>query len=1099
MNNNDIFKDKTVVTTGLEPRDEKYVRENVEAGGGTFKPSFVKSLDMLVFNPQYYKETVKMRSTKELIDQGHPVKMVTFTEFCKLINEGASLDDPDDPAARGFHIENEELVQYVEVTDCIEITVPGTVRAIGCEAFKYCRKTKRVVVPEGVERICDFAFARCESIEEIVLPEGLKEIGNAAFGDCHNLRSVNIPDSVEKMGPQVFAGCYKLERIRLPEAVEKIEWNMFIACEALVEIGIGSKVNKIEEKAFSGCKSLTNIILPESINEIPREAFSNCSSLKEISLPESVRAIERKAFEGCSSLESASHGKNLVQVKEEAFRGCSSLKNFVLPETLRTVCSGVFDGCSSLESVTIPDGVTRIEAKAFSGCKNLKKIVLPESVEVINASAFEEIPDAAFNQHGNGLYLEHHGNPYYWFVLPTNYDAKVCAVSTEAVKIAKDAFFGSGQIKEIIIPKNIENLQTSFGAGVNQIVIYDNLRNAQKALEGGGMDFYRELVVKSAETDEVLNVVPVHYEIVDIVRGAWQQGNQVKYARIDNYFNRTKSKSSKIKTSITRLMHPMDLDDKYREQYLAYLNTNSKAVVMQAIEDDDMDVLTFLGENGLIKKASVKAYIAEATKRNAVAITAYLLEYNNQPKESIPKPPKAAPKAAKKKEPSLKDWEFRNLGNSNIEITKYKGGKKTEVEVPESFHDQIITSIGADAFSGRRAKSCLSIEKIVIPDSVKRIGKNAFDHCEKLKELSLPSSLESIGENAFSACRKIKSFSIPESVKRIGQRAFAGCSGIKEFSFPSSIEEVPEHVLDGCVNLESVSLSPFTRKIGKNAFNGCKRLKAIDIPETVETIEFFAFSGCAELKEIRLPKQLKLVESLAFKGCESIKTICIPKDACLDNGTGSPFEGCKNLQAVTVDPDSSHYVSVDGVLFNKDMKAIVRYPNAKANTYSIPEGVEMIGRYSFSKCVDLQTVTIPGSVKTIEEGAFSGCEMLQHINMPQNLEMIGRHAFSLCSFTEIELPESLRVIGEYAFSSCILKSITIPEGVQELGYEAFFQNRSLGKVILPASLTKIGGSYFGSKVFDLCPNIRVYAPKGSVAEQYCIENGIELVESPDGF
>ena len=202
---------------------------------------------------------------------------------------------------------------------------------------------------------------------------------------------------------------------------------------------------------------------------------------------------------------------------------------------------------------------------------------------------------------------------------------------------------------------------------------------------------------------------------------------------------------------------------------------------------------------------------------------------------------------------------------------------------------------------------------------------------------------------------------------------------------------------------------------------------------------------------------------------------------------------------MTVDPDSSHYVSVDGVLFNKDMKAIVRYPNAKANTYSIPEGVEMIGRYSFSKCVDLQTVTIPGSVKTIEEGAFSGCEMLQHINMPQNLEMIGRHAFSLCSFTEIELPESLRVIGEYAFSSCILKSITIPEGVQELGYEAFFQNRSLGKVILPASLTKIGGSYFGSKVFDLCPNIRVYAPKGSVAERYCIENGIELVESPDGF
>ena len=1022
------FEGKNVVTTGLDVRDEQFVKKNVEARGGTFKPGFVKSLDMLVFNPQYYKETVKLRNTKELIDLGKPVKMVTFTEFCKLINGETALDDPDDSAARGFHIENDELVQYVEVTDSIEITIPGTVRTSGEWAFNNCRKIERVIVSAGVERICDFAFAGCESIKEIVLSEGLKEIGNAAFGDCHNLINVNIPDSVEKMGPQVFTDCYKLERIKLPESVERIERNMFSACESLVELGIGSRINKIEKRVFSGCKSLASIILPESINEIPEEAFSDCSSLKEISLSENVRTIERKAFEGCSALESISHGKNLIQVKKEAFKGCVKLKSFDFPESLRAVSSGVFEGCASLKSVTIPAGVTRIEDGAFRGCKNLTTIVLPESVEVIDASAFEDVPNGAFNQHGNGLYLEQYGNPYYWFILPANYNAKVCEVSSESVKIAKDAFSKSGHIQKIVIPKNIENLQTSYGDEVKSIVIYDSLRNARKALEGGSVDFYRELVVRSIESDEVLNVVPAHYEIADIVRGSWQQGNQIKFAKIDNYFSKTKSKSAKIKTSITRLMYPKDLEDKYREQYLAYLNTNSKAVVMQAIEDEDLDVLAFLGKNGLIKKASVKTYIAEATKRNAIAITAYLLEYNNQPKGSIPKPPKTVLKAAKKKEPSLKEWEFRNLGNGNIEIAKYKGGKKTTVEVPESFHDQTIVSIGADAFSGRRAKSCLSIERIVIPDCVKRIGKNAFDHCENLKELTLPAALESIGENAFSACRKIKSFSIPDSVKTIGRRAFSGCSGIKEFSFPSSTKEVSELVLDGCVNLENVSLSPFTRKVGKNAFNGCKRLKALEI-----------------------------------------------------------------------DTDNKHYVSVEGVLFDKDMNTIVSYPNAKANTYLIPEGVETIGRYAFSKCADLRSITLPDSVKSIEEGAFSGCTKLQHIHVSQKLEIIGGHAFSLCPFAEIELPDSLRVIGEYAFSNCLLKSVTVPEGVQELGNEAFFLTRSLEKVILPASLTKIGGSIVGSRVFDMRSNIRVYAPKGSAAEKYCMENRIELVDSPDMF
>ena len=743
---NRAFEGKTIVTTGLDANDEEFVRKNVEGNGGTFKSSFVKSLDMLVYNPQYYKETVKMRNTKELIDKGYPIKMVTFTEFCKIVTNTDAVVDQNDPVAHGFNIENGLLIKFVEVTEDTEIIVPSSVNFIGEEAFKHCSRIKKVVIPEGVRGIGQAAFIGCETVEEIILPAGLKEIGRAAFGDCHNLISINIPDSVEKIGSQAFAGCYKLEKIMVPELVEIIDYRLFYKCESLKEISLGSKVTEIGADAFSGCKALTSVTLPNRL-----------------------AVIRNMAFEECSALESITLGNNLSRIEYGAFQDCASLKMINLPERMTTLEGSVFSGCSSLEKIRIPNGVTKIDSWALMGCKNLDKLELPDSMRDISASAFYGVSEKAFNQYGNGLYLEQHGNPYYWFISASGNGSKTCEISHDTVKIAKGALSQTSGIEEIIIPKTIENLPTEINDEVKKVVFYDNLRNAQKTLEFRNANYFRELVVKSAGSDKVLRVVPVHSEIIDVARNAWKQGD---LSLIDSCFGRTKSKDAKIKTSITRLMNPKGLSDQHKEQYLAYLNTNSKAVIMRAIEDDDLSLMSFMGKNGLIKKASIKTYISEATKKNAVSITAYLLEYNNQPNESISKPPKEAPKPAKKKEPSRKEWEFQDLKDGNLEIAKYKGGKKTEVEIPDTFYGQKIVSIGDYAFSSSRAKSCGEIERVIIPEGVVRIGREAFFGCNKLREIVLPSTLESIGYKAFWSCRSLAEIIIPDSVSDIDKTAF---------------------------------------------------------------------------------------------------------------------------------------------------------------------------------------------------------------------------------------------------------------------------------------------------------------------------------------
>ena len=746
MDNWSGFEGKTVVTTGLDVSDEQFVQKNVESRGGAFKSSFVKSLDMLVFNPQYYKETVKLRNTKELIDKGYPVKLITFAEFCDLIAKTDTVENQNAPASHGFHIENEVLVKFVEVTEDTEIIVPSAVNFIGEEAFKHCRRIKKVVIPEGVTGIGQAAFIGCETIEEIILPDSLKEINRAAFGDCWNLKTINIPDHVEKIGSEAFAGCYKLEKIKIPELVEIINYHLFYKCESLKEIGIGSRVSEIESQAFAGCKALTSVTLPKSL-----------------------AVIRSMAFEECSALESVTLGNNLSRIEYGAFQDCSSLKMFDISEKMTALEGSVFSGCSSLEKITIPNGVTKIDNWSLMGCKNLGKLELPDSVKEINASAFYGVSEKAFNQYGNGLYLEQHGNPYYWFIATSGNGSKICEISYDTVKIAKGALSQTSGIEEIIIPKNIENLPTEINSEVKRVVFYDNLRNAQNALEFRDAKYYRELVVKSAGSDKVLKVVPVHNEIIDITRNAWKQGD---LSMIDSCFGRTKSKDAKIKTSITRLMNPKGLSDQHKEQYLAYLNTNSKTVIMRAIEDDDLSLMSFMGKNGLIKKSSIKTFIAEATKKNAVSITAYLLDYNNQPNDSISKPPKEAPKPAKKKEPSRKDWEFKDLKDGNLEIAKIKGGKKTEVEIPDTFYGQKIVSIGDYAFSSSRAKSCGEIERVIIPEGVVRIGREAFFGCNKLKKIVLPSTLESIGYKAFWSCWSLAEITIPDSVRDIDKTAF---------------------------------------------------------------------------------------------------------------------------------------------------------------------------------------------------------------------------------------------------------------------------------------------------------------------------------------
>lgn len=115
--------------------------------------------------------------------------------------------------------------------------------------------------------------------------------------------------------------------------------------------------------------------------------------------------------------------------------------------------------------------------------------------------------------------------------------------------------------------------------------------------------------------------------------------------------------------------------------------------------------------------------------------------------------------------------------------------------------------------------------------------------------------------------------------------------------------------------------------------------------------------------------------------------------------------------------DHPLYRAVDGVLFTRDGKTLLSYPNARTDAhYDVPKGVERIASWAFDNPY-LQTVSLPIGLKAVESRAFSGCTRLHAIALPLTVTEMGENVFVDCvSLDLVSLPEKITARkdeGEY--------------------------------------------------------------------------------------
>ena len=235
-------------------------------------------------------------------------------------------------------------------------------------------------------------------------------------------------------------------------------------------------------------------------------------------------------------------------------------------------------------------------------------------------------------------------------------------------------------------------------------------------------------------------------------------------------------------------------------------------------------------ENGISVWADVSLYkeTHECTINNLLAEFPEDLEFYTLDKINIP--------------PEIGGYAVTEISSAKIFITNSMDNRSLDVDtliIPDT-----VEIVQNRAFSECRnyfkviwSKNCpdipsecfakSDIEEIVLPNGIKTISEKAFFEAITLQIINLPESLIKIGMNAFDGCKKLEEITFPSNIHTIGTAAFKR-SGLKEIIWPENCPIIPAKCFQKCPFLKSVVIGNNVKKIGKYALS-CKSIQELDM------------------------------------------------------------------------------------------------------------------------------------------------------------------------------------------------------------------------------------------------------------------------------
>ncbi len=850
-------------------------------------------------------------------------------------------------------------------------------------------------IPEEIDgkkvtEIGTYAFRNCTSLISVTIPEGVTYIREKAFYDCPNLKSVTIPASVTAVGSMAFGYCYdsktwdsiKVDGFTITgyknsvaykyamengfefvsigevspfiyydnedETITITDYNGYDTKLDIPEEIDGKKVTKIGWGAFEGCTSLESVTIPESVTDIGNSAFYKCNSLKSVTIPASVTSIDDEAFGYCGyhyddndhlvyekvdgfAITGYKNSRAYRYARENGFEFVSigEISPFVYEELDgETIEITGYNGDES--QLDIPaeidkKTVTGIGERAFSGLENITAVTIPASVTSIGDTPFKGCTKL------KNIYVSADNDLFY---------------SIDGMLIGKNSYYW--ELSEF------DDSNDGHGGARMQkrgtvLIFYAEGRDDKRVVIPDGVTAIAENAFAGGKFDEL-------------------KLNEGLRCICENAFNRCKNLKSVICPSTLLVI---DSDAFYGCSAISELQLNEyiKLVGFSAFAcNTSLETISLPKVFGKIAGDAFYDYYYENDERVKPVIEGY---ENSRAKEFADNNDYQFVSKGFTYADSIKseNYYYNILEDDTAEITLYTGSDK-DLIIPQELDGHSVSKIGAYAFRG-----CSSIENVTIPDSVTVIDGYAFADCENLSVVTIPVWVEKINLYAFYLPGKFN------------------------ICYLGSYSEWNEMIGGDSVfdnDIFNPKIYPTIKFLGRASNNKIKW--KIDESGTMtvsgqgmineygysieEAIPWY--SERESIKRIVVEEGITGIGNYSFWNCANLKSVSIPKS--VEKVSGRAFYRDISLESIDVDGGNEDYKSVGGVLYNNDMSEIIKYPQKKAGSYSLPESVTLIGEDAFRECSELKSLKISERVTSIGYGAFYDCDNLLDIELPPEID-----------------------------------------------------------------------------------------------------------------
>lgn len=622
-----------------------------------------------------------------------------------------------------------------------------------------------------------------------------------------NDSEVIIPSTINgKTVTEIRSGAFTfvegLKAVTIPSTVKKIDYNAFIYCEDLETVTFEGKVAEVEEYGFSVCAEVITFICQkqyesyyEGLSDVLYDSgviidasLSNAGATDptDPSKPDDTKEkiFEVKETDGGCVIESYNvkeggqavvipaeiNGKKVVGIADEAFSQTKAnvgyakwITSVTLPDTIKSIGANAFYGCSRVKEIVLPDGLETIGEGAFRYCNSLTEINIPASVK--------EIGDIAFKQAG-GAHLKAIN------VAVGNQNYK----SVDGVLLSEDGknliCYPTGKVgNPYQMPDSVETIGNDAFRGDPAGLFDGSTQDGKHKLTG--IIFSKNLQSIGERAFEQTSL-----ESVTIT-------SDIKIGKLA--FSGCKSlKNVTIAEGVTEIPE------------CAFMN-------MEAIKELKLpSTLKKIGKQAFDRYGAESIELPEGL-------------------EEIGESAFAGSKLTSIKLPStVTTIEARAFISSHV------------LENVEFAANSKLVSIGEYAFN-----HCTSLTSVKLPATLESLEDGCFSICPKLTGIQLPENMAVLGDAVFSGSGMTKVV-LPDSIWKIGDATFRSCTSLTSVTMPEELEELGNCTFEDCSNLTDVTFKENMdlTYVPSDTFFNCKSIEKIYLPKVIAETKACAFSNC---------------------------------------------------------------------------------------------------------------------------------------------------------------------------------------------------------------------------------------------------------------